>query len=287
MDDADRRKKTAIKYFSNPLLRNVKVIDDNILAVELKRKTVNFNRLWLNGNLILDNSKILMIEKIYTLLGNMYKHNFKFIATDTDSIICMIKNMCAADVYKKIGENIDEFDGESFKGAFETIPLVNRKVNRILGDEVGGRIVKHFTWLRPKSYHIEISKKNENETENKIALKGIPRKISYNFTLKDFQDVLKHQNSLYSDIMRFERLNLNIYTISQRKKALTTTFNGVSKRHFISASESLAYGHFEIRDEVSPPWEDENEENEKLTLAEKLKTFKKKFIIIKNFTAKN
>lgn len=224
-----------------------------------------------------------MIEKIYSLLTNMYKDDFKFLGTDTDSIICVIKNLTATQVYNKIGENISEFDGESFNGVVDTIPLINRKKNKLLGDEINGKIALNYLWLRPKSYSVGIAKKNSIEIEQKIAVKGIPRKISYNFSLEDFRNVLKHQNSISVEIIRFERENLNVYTIRQHKKALTTTFKGDSKRHFISTTESLAYGHFKIKDVIPSPWEDENNDNESLTLTQKLNLFKHKFIIIKNY----
>lgn len=230
--------------------------------------------------MILDNSKVLMLEKVYDVLGKMYKENFEFLATDTDSIICAINNLKVTEVYEKIKENIHEFDGESFKSSFG-IPLVNKKVNSLLGDDAKGKLVKTFIWLRPKSYILEMLDNADMKKINKIATKGVPRKLSLQFTLDDFAHILKYQNTLNVDVVRFCRENLNIFTIRQNKKGLTTSFQSDSKRHFLSTSKSLAYGHIKLEEDILAPWSDADENFEILSSA--IDSFRKKFIVIKNF----
>lgn len=85
-ESEDRRRGTAIKYFSSPFLKSITTIDQDILAIEIKKTKVNYDKLILCGLQVLDYSKIFMTQKIYDVMSHIYGNSFKFLSTDTGKL---------------------------------------------------------------------------------------------------------------------------------------------------------------------------------------------------------
>ena len=151
------------KLVSEPNFHTVKLIDDNLAIIEMKKVKVKMNKPIYLGLSIRDKSNITMYEFWYDFIKSKYGSSAKLCYMDTDSFIINVKT---EDFYKDISENvIERFDTSNY---IHDRPLprgVNKKVLGLMKDELGGSIITEFVALRPKAY----SYKTESNVELKKA----------------------------------------------------------------------------------------------------------------------
>ena len=127
------------KLVPEPNYHTMKLIDDNLAIIEMRKVKVKMNKPIYLGLSILDISKITMYEFLYDYVKSKYEDRARLCYMDTDSFVINIKTK---DFYKDIAENIKE--------RFDT--GVNKKVIGLMKDELGGGIITEFVALRPKAY---------------------------------------------------------------------------------------------------------------------------------------
>ena len=128
----------------------MKLIDDSLAIIELRKVKVKMNKPIYLGLSILELSKITVYEYWYDYVKVKYEDRVKLCYMDTDSFVL---NVRTEDFYKDISEDVkDRFDTSNFNC---DIPLpigVNKKVVGLMKDELGGGIITEFVALRPKAY---------------------------------------------------------------------------------------------------------------------------------------
>ena len=135
---------------SEPNHHAVKCFSENLLAIETKKTKVNMNKPIYLGLSILDISKILMYEFWYDYMKPKYGDNAKLCCMDTDSFIMHIKT---EDFYKDIANDVEKrFDTSNYEVDRPLPAGKNKKVIGLMKDELGGKIIKEFVALRPKTY---------------------------------------------------------------------------------------------------------------------------------------
>lgn len=73
------------KLVAKPSFKRLKIFNENLVGVEMKRVTIKFNRPAYLGTQILDISKNLMTSFHHEILKPSYKENLELLFTDTDS----------------------------------------------------------------------------------------------------------------------------------------------------------------------------------------------------------
>ena len=116
----------------------------------MKKTKVKMNKPINLGLSILEISKILMYEFWYDYMKPKYGDNIKSCFLDTDNFIIYIKT---EDFYKGIADDVEcKFDTSNYE-ADRLLPTgKNKKVIELIKDELGGKIIKEFVALRPKTY---------------------------------------------------------------------------------------------------------------------------------------
>ena len=116
------------KLVSEPNFHTMKLIDDSLAIIEMKKVKVKINKPIYLGLSILDISKITMYEFWYDFIKSKYGSNVKLCYMDTDSFILNVKT---EDLYKDISENvIERFDTSNYIHD-RPLPIgVNKKVFR-------------------------------------------------------------------------------------------------------------------------------------------------------------
>ena len=149
------------KLVSELNFHTMKLIDDNLAIIEMKKVKIKMNKPIYLGLSILDIYKITMYEFWYDFIKSKYANSAKLCYMDTDSFIINIKT---EDFYKDISENVMErFDSSNYIYD-RPLPLnVNKKVVGLMKDELGGDIITEFVALRPKA--------NSYKTEDNVELK--------------------------------------------------------------------------------------------------------------------
>ena len=138
------------KLVSEPNYHTMKLIDDNLAIIEMKKVKVKMNKSIYLGLSILDISKITMYEFWYDFMKSKYGNRAKLCYMDTDSFIINIKTEY---FYEDISENVMErFDTSNYIYNRPLPKNVNEKVLGLMKDELGGGIITEFVALRPKAY---------------------------------------------------------------------------------------------------------------------------------------
>ena len=117
-----------------------------------EKKKVKINKPVYSGVPILDISKTLMYEFWYDYIKPKYGDRGKLCYMDTDSFVIYKKT---EDFYKDIANDIGrQFDTSNYdENDKRPLPTgMNQKVFSLFKDELGGKIMKRFCALRPKTY---------------------------------------------------------------------------------------------------------------------------------------
>ncbi|KAF2898221.1 hypothetical protein ILUMI_07955 [Ignelater luminosus] len=170
---------------SKPNFHSCEIFDENLVAVELKKTEILFNKPIYIGFSTLEISKSFVYDFHYNFMNDKFKC-FCLLYMDTDSFIYEIY---CDDVYDVIKENIDIFDTSDFNHNNPyRIPLVNKKKIGNWKDECAAQILTDYVGLKPKMYALKI------EGEDRVRKsKGIKRCIVKTITFEDYVDVLQNQ----------------------------------------------------------------------------------------------
>jgi len=102
------------------------VFAENLIAVEMRKLEVKFNKPIYVGMYILDISKVCLYEFHHEYMSPMYRDKCKIMYTDTDSLIYHIE---CDDVYKNMKRDIARFDTSNYPADnVYGMPLANKTV---------------------------------------------------------------------------------------------------------------------------------------------------------------
>ena len=138
------------KLVSEPNFHTMKLIDNNLAIIEMRKVKVKMNKPIYLGLSILDISKITMHEFWYDYVKSKYEDEARLCYMDMDSFVV---NVETKDFYKDIAENVKErFDTSNYIYDRPLPTGVYKKVKGLMKDELGGDIITEFVALRPKAY---------------------------------------------------------------------------------------------------------------------------------------
>ena len=135
---------------TKPNCDHATIFDCNLVAVQMKKTEVYFNKPIYIGQAILDLSKTLMVDFHYDYIPKKYTSKAELLFTDTASLLYLIHT---DDFYKDISKDIKRtFDTSDHpeRHPSDIKTGVNKKVIGKFKDEVAGRQITHFVGLRPK-----------------------------------------------------------------------------------------------------------------------------------------
>ena len=200
---------------SEPNFHTMKLIDNNLAIIEMRKVKVKMNKPIYLGLSILDISKITMYEFWYDYVKIKYQDKARLCYMDTDSFVVNIKTK---DLYKDISQDVNKrFDTSNYTFDRPLPTGINKKVIGLMKDELGGDIITEFVALRPKAYSyitnnfIEMKKAKGTK---KCVVNKMLRFNDYKKCLIDNGKVLKSQQ-------RFKSENHEVYTENMNKIALS------------------------------------------------------------------
>lgn len=218
--------------------RNVAIFNENLVAVQMERLKVTYNKPIYIGFSVLELSKLLMYNFYYDFLKPLYQKNIQLCYMDTDSFILLIHT---DDIYNDMKLHLSKFDTSNFPpNNIFNIPLQNKSILGLFKDENAGKIQTEFVGLRSKMYA------NKVELDVTKKAKGVKKYVVKNeITFEDYLNCLEKKQLLYKQQNLFKTSKHDIYTIQQNKLALSWKDN---KRYICDDGFStLAWGHYGIR----------------------------------------
>ena len=137
------------KLVSEPNFHTMKLIDNNLAIIEMRKVKVKMNKPIYLGLSILRISKITMYEFWYDYVKIKYQDKARLCYMDTDSFVVNIKTK---DFYKDISQDVNKrFDTSNYTFGRPLPTGINKKVIGLMKDELGGDIITEFVALRPKA----------------------------------------------------------------------------------------------------------------------------------------
>ncbi|XP_072931917.1 uncharacterized protein [Epargyreus clarus] len=225
-------------YIARPDFKNLSIFTSDLVAVQMLKCKLNYNKPIYLGFCILDISKTLMYEFHYNYMIPKFQNKNKLLYTDTDSLIYQIfTNNFYEDIKPDLKMHFDSSDYPSDN--IYGYPQVNKKKIGFFKDENNGKIFREFVGLRSKMYAIDV--------ENKFVAKakGVNKSVTKNMQMHNYKACLFEKNIQFGAMLRFKSIKHKIYTQKINKKCLSYSD---TKRHILSNGiDTLAWGHYKLR----------------------------------------
>lgn len=226
------------KLTRKPNFDRVNIFTKDLVAVHMKKTTIELNKPIFLGMGILELSKTLMYDFHYNYIKEKYGENANLLFTDTDSLCYEIKTK---DFYADISDDVwEKFDTSNFdKGHPSGIKVgVNKKVIGMMKDETGGKQIIEFVGLRSKLY----AYKMDCEKEEKKC-KGVKKRVvKKEITLEDYKKCLFSKENQCRSMNNFKSRKHTIYTESLTKVALSA--NDDKRVVMEDGINTMAIGHW-------------------------------------------
>ncbi len=229
----------AQNLIASPLFHSRAIFDENLVAIEMNKSNLIFNKPLYIGMAILDISKTLMYDFHYQFMlqQSSLVNQIKLMYTDTDSFIYEI---CCDDVYEElIKPNLDKFDTSDYprENPYD-IPLVNKKVVGLMKDEANGQIMTHFVGLRSKMYSFKLQDGKVYKKSKGVKYNVVKNKISFD----DYVNCLKMHEIKNTSQCCIRSIKHNVFSVKQTKIALSPFDD---KRCILENShDTLPWGHY-------------------------------------------
>lgn len=227
----------AQSLIARPEFHSLSIFSENLVAVQLKKVKVVYNKPIYLGFCILDISKTLMFDFHYNYMKNKFV-NLKLLYTDTDSLVYQIytKNF-----YRDIKPDLEKyFDTSDYtENNIYNYDRINKKKIGVFKDENNGKIFREFVGLRSKMYSMIV--------DNKLITKakGVNKSVTKKLTFKNFESCLLNNTVKLAEMYRFKSIKHIVFTQKINKICLSSND---SKRYLIpNSTDTLAWGHYSLR----------------------------------------
>ncbi|XP_025155988.1 uncharacterized protein LOC112588885 [Harpegnathos saltator] len=198
-----------------PNFHSRSIFSENLVAVELRKLEVKFNKPNYLGMCILDISKTCLYEFHHEYMSPLYREKCKVLYTDTDSLIY---HVMSDDVYELMKRDIARFDTSDYPQTnIYGIPLKNKKVPGLMKDENNGAIMTEFVGLRAKMYALKVEGKKDTKRAKGVKRNIIARTINfddYTHCLREEIETSRRQSYIRSKLHE-------VYTVFETKTALS------------------------------------------------------------------
>ena len=125
VDELVQTEKRLHKLSASPLFDYFRIFNEDLIAVNLKKRSLYLNRPIYVGFCILKLSKVLMYDFHYNYIKRKYGNSAKLLFTDTDSLCYDINT---DDIYRNMRLDIDLFDTSEYSREHFLFSLRNKKV---------------------------------------------------------------------------------------------------------------------------------------------------------------
>ena len=203
------------KLVSEPNYQTINLISEDLSITEMKKTKAKMNKPIYLGLSILEISKILMYEFWYDYMKPKYGNDVKLCYMDTDSFIM---NIQTNDFYKDIASDVENrFDTSNYEVKRPLPTGKNKKVNGLMKDELGGKIIMEFVSLRPKTYSFLTDDGKENKKAKGTKKCVIKKMIKFN----DYKKCLLNDEVILKSQQRFISKKHDVYSENINKIALS------------------------------------------------------------------
>ncbi|MEW8542131.1 MAG: hypothetical protein AB2693_01235 [Candidatus Thiodiazotropha sp.] len=231
------------RLVNKPSFQAVRVFDSNMAAVQLYREKVKLNKPIAVGFTVLELAKMKMYDFWYDVLLEAFK-DFKvsLLMSDTDSFLVHLESVSASasddSVMTILQDYKDKFDLSKLE---EGNPLRDDKNRQIPGKmklQLPNETCMEAVVLSSKCYSILTDK------GSLAAMKGVPGRLQHEV----YKECILNDKCHVGRIRSVKHFGQSLYHVSTERRMLSPID---MKRYYLSANESLSYGHYRLRDVVN------------------------------------
>lgn len=210
--------KGARKLVVKPNFKKITIFSENLVAIELKKTEILYDKVLYVGQTVLDLSKKHFYDIYYNKLKPGFGDSLQLCYVDTDSYIMKVTN---SNPYQFMKNNPHLFDTSDYPVDNPYgISLANKKKIGLVKDEAAGRQIVEMVALRPKMYAYRF----ENETPIRKA-KGLTKMIVRTLTFEDYKKCL-FEGDDYEPVRKKQRNirseNHVLFTVEENKITLSS-----------------------------------------------------------------
>jgi hypothetical protein len=233
--------KKFVKQASKPHFKDSKIFSEGLVACEMSKTTVKYDKPMIIGFCILELSKLHMYKFHYDYIKNKYGDKAKLLFTDTDSLCYHIKT---DDIYEDMKNDSDLFDTSDYPKNHPLYSEVNKKVIGKFKDETHGKPIIEFCGLRSKMYTFL------TEEKGKSVAKGIKRNQIKKLKMENYKDCIfgdrKEQLQQKVKFNLIQSRNHQVNSVIVDKIGLC----GIDEKRWVLDNniDTLSHGHFRIKE---------------------------------------
>ena len=143
-----------LEHFTmRPQFKDAHIITSDLLAVELSKCKVLYNKPIAVGAAILGISKAKLADFWYDCIKTKYP-KVELCMTDTDSLIFHVET---PNIYKDMADDKKWYDTSNYPANHPLYSHENAKIPGYFKDETNGRPISEFVGLRSKMYSLEMA----------------------------------------------------------------------------------------------------------------------------------
>lgn len=231
------KKGGAERLVSKPNFKDVAIFGENLVAVEMKRTFVVYDKPMFVGFSVLDLSKTVMYDFLYNFLKPKYQGKVSLLYTDTDSLILEV---FTDNFYEDMKQDLSRYDTSNYKDTkLHDMPITESVIGK-MKDEFKGVPIASFYGTSAKSYCVSLPQKDILKAKGvrNSAVKKYLTASSYKTVVEGGRDkILCRQYAFKSHLH-------TIYTELRNKIALSAADD---KRYVIPGStKTLAWGNTDL-----------------------------------------
>ena len=232
--------RTYEEHIGKPNFKSAKIINGQLVGVEMKYSAIKINKPFYIGLSILDLSKWHMYNFHYNVMKPTFGERINLLYTNTDSLMYEIES---EDVYKELGMKASGyFDFSNYPEDHFLKSNLNKKVPGKFKDKCGGVPIEEFVGLRSKMYSFKVaSKKVVSKVEIKTA-KGVNKTVILNdLKFLTYLNCLQENKITQHEYRYIHSMGHVVETYTQCKVTLSPFDD---KRFLLDFINLVPYGHY-------------------------------------------
>lgn len=232
----NRTDQRAMKSFSDPLYKGVKICGENLSISFHRKKEVKLNQSWAIGFSILELSKFIMQSLYYKCIRPALNNKCSVLMSDTDSFLILTSCKDSNEVVEKMSPIMD-FSNYPINHSLHNITRKNQL--GFIKNEVPSSEITAFVGLKAKTYAFKTKDSSSADEEMHSRAKGVKKIYKKTIPFESYLDCIQKvcQKSVKQITMQSKN-HLNMLTESNR-----VAFNSFDdKRYLLCAIHSTPYG---------------------------------------------
>jgi hypothetical protein len=245
------------KLIDNPRYERSKIINNDLVQIEIRQTNIKFNKPVHIGFSVLELSKLHMYRFHYDVMKKKYGNKVKLMYIDTDGIKYLIETEDIFEDLKNDREFATHFDFSNFRKDHYLFNENNKDVIGKFKIEQAEKIISEFIALAPKKYSFEI--KNAvtltgvcnikiDFGEEKKKAKGTKKCVTKTLKAEEYKDALNEDKTVRKEQYVIQAKDNQLFTMKQNKLAPNKIDQSEFKSHILDDKEkTMNYGHYKLR----------------------------------------